>query len=172
MQQRPEGNSSFFSRTWNEYKAGFGDPSGNYWIGLERLHQLTSSGLYKLRVDVQAQQDGQCYWEEISEFIVGSETSGYLLTSNGNYTGTAGEGWVYRSNGMKFSTKDVDNDIWSGNCAADSQRGNGGGGWFSVCSGLYINAITAPNSFSFRGFSWYTVPGYRLLQSRLILLLK
>ena len=41
---------SMFDRTWSEFKAGFGvddDCSGYYWIGNERLHQLTKDGNYR-----------------------------------------------------------------------------------------------------------------------------
>ena len=105
MQQRFNGTSDFFNRTWAEYKAGFGDPNGEYWIGLDSLHELTSTGLYKLRADLQAENDSQCYWEEFDTFIVGDEASGYLLTVDttaGSYTGTAGVERLPDSNVMKF----------------------------------------------------------------------
>jgi len=37
-------NSVNFSRPWAEYKAGFGDKSGNFWLGLEDLHNITNNG--------------------------------------------------------------------------------------------------------------------------------
>jgi hypothetical protein len=170
MQQRVEHTSSFFSRTWAEYVAGFGDETGNYWIGLERLHELTSTGLYKLRVDVQAQSNGEWYWEEFPGFKVGDETTGFELSIDAvNCNGTAGKSYIGSANGMKFSTIDVDNDVDSNrHCAADSDIANGGGGWYKDCGGFYLNALTGPDS-GWYGFTWHTVPGYRLLQSRLTL---
>ena len=122
----------------------------------------------------QAQSNGEWYWEEFPVFKVGDETTGYLLTVDAvNCIGTAGMGWMDAANGQKFSTKDVDNDLLSSKrCAADSDYGNGGGGWYSHCAGPFINAITSPDSLNYTGFSWFTAPGYRLLQSRLTLVLK
>ena len=39
----------FFYRNWRVYSQGFGDASGNFWIGNEQLHQMTqllNNGLY------------------------------------------------------------------------------------------------------------------------------
>jgi len=41
-----------FNRTWADFRVGFQDQSGNYWIGNERLHNLTARGGYKIRYDV------------------------------------------------------------------------------------------------------------------------
>jgi len=53
VQQNVNG-SDFFNRSWVEYKVGFNDTRGNYWLGNELLHQLTTSGRYKLRFDLQS----------------------------------------------------------------------------------------------------------------------
>ncbi|KAI0243155.1 hypothetical protein LSAT2_002961 [Lamellibrachia satsuma] len=31
-----------FNRTWNDYKNGFGDVSGEFWLGLEKLYRITN----------------------------------------------------------------------------------------------------------------------------------
>ena len=33
------------------YKSGFGDPEGEFWIGLDKLHQITKLNKYRLKVD-------------------------------------------------------------------------------------------------------------------------
>ena len=41
VQQNLGNDDEFFNRDWNEYSQGFGDASGNFWIGNEHLHQWT-----------------------------------------------------------------------------------------------------------------------------------
>ena len=76
--------------------------------------------------------------------------SDYLFDTFSGYTGTAGDP-LAGSNGMKFRTKDRDNDNWSGGqCAA-------GGWWYSsncVYSGL--NGIYLGSSYRDRKrVVWY-----------------
>ena len=60
---------------------------------------------------------------------VEGEDQGYKLHIGG-YTGTAGDSMtvVGGNNGMKFSTRDRDNDKWDANCA---QLYTAGGWWFN-----------------------------------------
>lgn len=41
-----------FLRSWKEYKDGFGDMESNFWWGNEKVHQLSWSSGYDLRVDL------------------------------------------------------------------------------------------------------------------------
>ncbi len=53
------------------------------------------------------------------------------------FTGTAGDSLGY-NNGMKFTTQDVDNDLWYRNCAQDVD----GAWWFNGagwCSNAHLN---------------------------------
>ena len=36
-------NDENFERGWTDYVNGFGDPNENYWIGLKKMHELTTS---------------------------------------------------------------------------------------------------------------------------------
>jgi len=40
MMQKTD-NSPSFSRNWNDFKAGFGVVTGNFWLGNDQIHQLT-----------------------------------------------------------------------------------------------------------------------------------
>ena len=40
-------NFSNFFRGWDDYKYGFGNLTGEYWIGNENLHFLTNQGNYR-----------------------------------------------------------------------------------------------------------------------------
>ena len=41
IQQNDCNKRKFFKRDWNSYSRGFGDASGNFWIGNKHLHQMT-----------------------------------------------------------------------------------------------------------------------------------
>ena len=89
-------------------KVGFND-SRNYWIGNDRLNNLTSTGYLKLRINMW--QNWTYYTAEYSTVSVGNESTGYVL-HQGGYSGTAGNS-LYYNEGWKFSTYDQDS---SGNC--------------------------------------------------------
>ena len=149
------------------FKHGFSGPEGDYWIGNDRLSQLTAGGLYKVRFDLQAKSTGLWSWIEFGTFIVGDEASGYLLSVgdvNADSTATDDKysGLVARSNGTKFTTRDQDNDDYSfGNCASTN-----GAWWHSSC-GQPVNG-KAPF------FRWWYLPGYEynLLKTKITILLK
>lgn len=62
------------------------------------------------------------------QFAIGNERDSYELHTLGRSEGTAGD--MLRPHvGMKFSTKDVDNDSSSINCA----RRHKGGWWYRSC---------------------------------------
>jgi len=145
--------SSVFNGSWAEYKVGFNDMRGNFWLGNDLLHQLTASGRYKLRFDLQA-TNGSWYYAEYSSFVVSSEASNYRMQVTG-YSGNAGDtggdgGFLYHD-GMMFSTYDRDNDQWSSNCAADI----GGGFWYKSCSRARVNYGRGRGRY----FYWYYANG-------------
>lgn len=159
-------------RSWSEFTNGFGEVTGNYWIGNRLLHELTGGDHvtgYRLRVDLLAAYDRRWYWAEYDTFRVGDEASGFRLTIDG-YKGTAGDS-LKSSNGMRFSTHDRDNDVWPETHCAQS---HGGGFWYSRCGAAQLNAQPYDNDGW--GFVWNDLPfetlGRRkLLVSRLTLIL-
>ena len=121
--QRRKDGSVDFNRGWNEYERGFGDVEGDYWLGLTSLHQLLQlNGANELRIDLK-DYSGNSAYAKYSSFNVGDSNSKYTLNVSW-YSGTAGdaiaasESTSYNVNGMKFSTKDQDNDKWGGHCGA------------------------------------------------------
>ena len=115
-----------FNRGWNDYKTGFGDPNGNFWLGLERIHRLASPGKgAKLRIDLKHQTYQGNYYAVYTTFEISNEADGYRLKIGG-FSGNAGDSMLYH-NGMKFSTKDQDNDLSSRNSAEYFQ----GAWWFN-----------------------------------------
>jgi len=147
----------FFNRSWAVFKVGFNDTRGNYWLGNERLHQLTYNGRsYKVRFDLQA-RNGSWYYAEYSTFAVFSEANNYKMTVSGYYSSNAGDAFS-RHDGMMFTTFDRDNDLWGGNCAVWS----GGGFWHNRCTRASVNTVRGRGE----NFRWYAPGiGNTLLQS-------
>ncbi|XP_062605661.1 ficolin-1-like [Saccostrea cucullata] len=151
IQKRLDGSTNFY-RTWNEYKAGFGDPSKNYWIGNDNMHLLTKEGDQELRADFE-KFNGQKFYSNYSTFAVGDEQNKYELRVSG-YSGTAGDSLSYH-NKMKFTTKDQDNDIRRrSNCAIDYK-----GAWwyrdgyYSNLNGMYASSAVKDVKYT----NWFTL---------------
>lgn len=145
IQQREDGSVNF-NRTWDEYRAGFGNIDkqgrGEVWIGNKILHLLTQNESV-LRVELLDWAEKEAYAEY--NIHVGSETEGFELSVS-SYTGDAGDALAqgpadmgsYLSHaGMKFSTFDRDNDKWEENCA----ELYGGGWWYNNCQSANLNGI-------------------------------
>ncbi|XP_065886147.1 fibrinogen-like protein A [Dysidea avara] len=136
--QRRQDGSVDFNRNWKDYEDGFGSLSDEFWYGLTAIHCLTSQGQWELRIDYK-QTDGIEGYMSYSSFRVGPATTQYILTISG-YSGTTNDPFSsYPLNGMKFSTKDRDNDKWGSNCAVNDAGGNGGGWWYNACSNIRLN---------------------------------
>ena len=159
--QRRKDGSVDFNREWIDYERGFGNLSGDYWLGLAPLHHLLQlSGANDLRIDLK-DYSGNSAYAKYSSFNVGDSNSKYTL-SVGGYSGTAGDAIVASGNsdgnvnGMKFSTKDQDNDKNGRNCAAN--YGGGGGWWFNSCHRTFLNGLYLSGSGSSH-IHWYTWKG-------------
>ena len=121
IQQNVDG-SDFFNRSWAEFEVGFNDSRGKYWIRNDLLSQLTLSGPYKLRFDLQL-RNSSWYWAEYSRFTVLGESRNYELHVSG-YSGNVGGEALGYHNGMMLCTYDRDTDsTYKDNCAVL----NGGG---------------------------------------------
>ena len=158
------------NRSWSFYRNGFGTSTGNYWAGLETMHQLTSNAAYRLRIEMQARANNLWYSAEYDSFTIASEAASYSIHASG-YTGDAGDSIEFTDsspahvmNGMKFSTLDVDNDLWPRNCASVF----GAGWWYNGC---YYFLLTGNASTS----EWDSLVDkvglstYKLLASRMLI---
>ena len=148
FQTRFNGGVQFY-RNWNSYVNGFGNPRGEYWIGLKQLHCMTNvhPGT-KLRVDL-GDWDNIFYYAEYSQFIVGDSSTNYKLTVSG-YSGNARDQLSYH-NGQMFSTYDQDHDTYDGNCAVNHK----GGWWYNRCHGVNLNGLYLTGGVSdTKGIAW------------------
>uniref|UniRef100_A0A8C1CBR9 Fibrinogen C-terminal domain-containing protein n=1 Tax=Cyprinus carpio carpio TaxID=630221 RepID=A0A8C1CBR9_CYPCA len=161
--RRMDGEENFF-RPWEKYKWGFGNNTGEYWLGLEILYQLTRKYRYKLRVDME-DFEGKKAYALYNSFSVGSEADGYKLQVSGFVDEGAGDSLSYH-NAMKFSTVDKDQDALSGNCAMTNSQG---GFWYNGCAyanptGLYLWG--KDDGSIYIGVYWYHWKGsYKSLKS-------
>ncbi|XP_025089860.1 microfibril-associated glycoprotein 4-like [Pomacea canaliculata] len=115
-----------FNLTWAAYRDGFGSLAGDYWLGLQKIHLLTTSKAYSLRVGVKLKNSTTLY-QTYNNFAVADE-SNYFRLSVGPFSSTDDLGNCLQPlNGSSFSTHDSDHDGEDAiNCAA--QRS--GGWWF------------------------------------------
>ncbi|XP_052894418.1 ficolin-1-like [Anopheles moucheti] len=114
IQHRFDGSTNFY-RSWQEYKNGFGNLEGEFWLGLDRIYHLTVSGPHELVVLLE-DFDGNKTYAKYDQFEIGNENQKYAITKLGEYSGTAGD-CMTNSKGLQFSTFDNDNDIAMGNYA-------------------------------------------------------
>ena len=132
FQRRFNGGVGFY-RNWTEYVNGFGNPRGEYWMGLDNIHFITN--IYpgtKLRVEL-GDWEGNSYYAEYSQFVVGDSSTNYKLTVSG-YSGNAGDQLTHHS-GQMFTTYDQDHESWNGNCASSYR----GGWWYRDCHRVNLN---------------------------------
>ena len=84
FQKRLDGSVDFY-RGWNDYKLGFGNLNGEFWLGLDKIYRLTKSERCKLRVDLE-DTAGKTAYAEYDMFAVTSERTKYQL-GIGTYSG-------------------------------------------------------------------------------------
>lgn len=101
IQNRFDGTTDFF-RQWHEYKEGFGNIAGEFWLGLEKIHELTSSRVHELTI-VMEDFNGVQKTAKYSSFGISGESSGYALNLLGKYSGDAEDSLKYHA-GHRFST--------------------------------------------------------------------
>ncbi|KAM3857482.1 fibrinogen beta chain-like [Diretmus argenteus] len=155
IQNRMDGSVDF-GRRWDEYRLGFGNVAfdvgkghcetpGEYWLGNNRISQLTKMGPTEVLIEMEDWAGSKVY-AQYRQFTIQSETSNYILAIN-DYSGTAGNTFLEGStqlygenrtmtihNGMMFSTYDRDNDNWTpGDPSKQCAKEDGGGWWYNRC---------------------------------------
>ncbi|XP_034666298.1 ficolin-2-like [Drosophila subobscura] len=105
IQRRFDGSVEF-NRNWRDYRDGFGDPRGEFFIGLKKLHMMTAADPQELYIDL-GDVDGTYRHAKYDNFIVGSEEESFVLKSLGNYSGNAGDS-LREHEKEKFATDDRD----------------------------------------------------------------
>ncbi|XP_033756205.1 microfibril-associated glycoprotein 4-like [Pecten maximus] len=127
FQNRQDGEVDFY-RNWADYQKGFGDLNGNFWAGLDIIHQLTLKDSVLLIELVS--WSGVVAYARYSEFSIASESSGYQLSVAG-FSGNVTFDAMSYHNDRGFSTYDK-NDRF---CASRAF----GGWWYRNCYDCNLN---------------------------------
>ena len=161
FQRRMDGSVDFY-RDWTAYEQGFGNLNFEFWLGLGKIHRLTKARVAtQLYITVSDFEDYTAY-ARYSFFSVGDGSSQYRLAIGG-WSGTANDSMA-DCNGTGFTTRDRDNDRWSGNCAT----GSCGAWWYCSCrtdidanlNGQYHNSGNC-------SVSWYNFESLKSSEMRL-----
>ncbi|XP_038638470.1 fibrinogen C domain-containing protein 1 isoform X1 [Scyliorhinus canicula] len=160
FQRRKDGSVNFF-QGWDAYKNGFGKITGEHWLGLKRIHALTIQSHYELRIEMEDFENSTAYAQYetfgIGLYAVDPETDGYPLTV-AEYSGTAGDS-LLKHNGMRFTTKDRDNDRSENNCATFYR----GAWWYHNCHTSNLNGqyLKGHHSSYADGIEWSSWTGWQ-----------
>ena len=147
--QRRQNGTENFNRGWSEYREGFGDLNGEFWLGLEKIYRLTASAqdtnLYIDMTDLD-NEDSYVYY---GSFALGPVSTNYSLTLSG-YAGTTPDAYNECAN---VSFVSFDNHI-NGTGATNCTEGKTGGWWSSVmedghiCGSANLNGLYPNMTFS------------------------
>uniref|UniRef100_A0A1X7UNX5 Fibrinogen C-terminal domain-containing protein n=1 Tax=Amphimedon queenslandica TaxID=400682 RepID=A0A1X7UNX5_AMPQE len=152
LQRRMDGTVNFY-QDWANYLKGFGDLKGEFWLGLDKIHRITTSCNGSLRIDMEdfAGEKRSAFY---SQFSLKGADEKYSLKVSG-YSGNAGDS-LTQHNGRRFTTHDQDNDdSQTVNCAFASR----GAWWYSSChfsnlNGLYLAGQHPSNGNGVNWSSW------------------
>ena len=147
-----------WNKSWYQYKTGFGDLHGNFWLGLHNIRRiLLSPGIdstqstFDLYIGMVTSHPSsplhRCAYYH--DFKIGPEEEDFKLTIGsfdttlaGNFCGSANavltqDGLTSHSNDM-FSTYDHDKD---GSTSINCAESHGGGWWFKNCYESHLNGM-------------------------------
>ncbi|XP_058443921.1 microfibril-associated glycoprotein 4-like [Malaya genurostris] len=168
FQSRFNGTVNFY-RDYREYSRGFGKmDSGEFWLGLDRVHRLTYSAPHELVV-VLEDWEGVSKYARYENFEVAGEFENFKVNKIDGYTGTAGDSLDYIL-GAYFSSFDQDHDTNErDNCAIKYH----GAWWYKSCHSSNLNGkYFRGNTTEFgAGMNWNTFHGmnYALKSSMLMI---
>lgn len=100
---------TMFNQDWESYRKGFGNIDADFWLGLDKIHQLTRSKNQMLEIDLES-FSGEQLTLKFDQFYVDDESNNYKLTigkpakENSNYASL-----FLQHNGASFATHDRNN---------------------------------------------------------------
>ncbi|KAJ8034029.1 Tenascin-R [Holothuria leucospilota] len=76
------------TRTWEDYRKGFGFLSSEFYIGNEKLSYLTNQGVYELQIDMML-SNGSNFYIRYNKFRISDEFSQYELVNAEGFSGNS-----------------------------------------------------------------------------------
>uniref|UniRef100_A0A1A9UJI1 Fibrinogen C-terminal domain-containing protein n=1 Tax=Glossina austeni TaxID=7395 RepID=A0A1A9UJI1_GLOAU len=159
-----------FERGWLDYKYGFGNLAGEFFIGLDKLYALTAVEINELVILLEDFQGNRKY-ARYNLFAIGNEQEMYELKLLGKYEGDAGDSFSYHA-GSKFSTYDNDNDgCVDCNCAQSHK----GAWWYNWCDQSNLMGPYHATDYNkieqYRGIYWqdWLGPTYSLKAAKMMI---
>ncbi|EDW05207.1 GH13921 [Drosophila grimshawi] len=130
VMRRKDGSVDFY-RFWDDYKNGFGNLNGEFFIGLDKLHFITKAVDQELLITME-DLNGRHRFAKYDRFAIDGEMQSYKQITLGTYSGGAGESMRIHA-GKKFTTRDRDYDTHDDNCAEMFT----GAWWYDACHDRY-----------------------------------
>ncbi|XP_074657961.1 fibrinogen gamma chain-like [Tubulanus polymorphus] len=147
-----------FNKTWADYKYGFRTNSMVFWLGNDKIYHIAhpESRFHSLCFYF-VLNNGSRFCTFYSGFTLSPEEHGYAMTTDHVVKDVVTASCIVnkvdvlnpdkkpglRSQGMKFSTYDRDQDQSDRNCA----REFGGGWWYRNCTDLGLTVASMSNMF-------------------------
>jgi len=159
VRKQCENPTDYFYKTFAEYQEGF-SANGEVWIGLDKLHQLTSEHSYSLKITM-TDYDGKKYRAVYEQFEVGPGNNYFLTVGKFNAArSTLGDSLVasYNLNGQKFSAKDRDQD---GNSRHHCAKRWTGGWWYKYCTHAHPTGLSSATKKNGDKYVYYYRGGER-----------
>ncbi|XP_073347326.1 tenascin-N [Pagrus major] len=151
LQRRTIGKLDFLKR-WRQYIAGFGNMTEEFWLGLDKIYELTNTPTqYELRFDLGL--GSERVYAVYDNFKIAPVKQKFKLTI-GKYSGTAGDAMTYHQ-GRPWTTIDSDNDIALSNCALAHR----GAWWYKNCHLANLNGNWGDERHSM-GVNWKPWKGH------------
>ncbi|XP_030377812.1 fibroleukin isoform X2 [Scaptodrosophila lebanonensis] len=103
IQRRFDGSVNF-DRIWEDYRFGFGNLNGEFFFGLEKLHQITKWKPHELYIQLKDYNNRTLY-VRFEQFEIENEESDYMIKRVGNCITNATNVKILQKN-IKFNTRD------------------------------------------------------------------
>ena len=138
-----------FNRPWLDFRTGFGDSTGTYWLGNDAIHNLTTPNACQLYIRFLTLINNGVQIAIYDNFSVGDSAVNYILSATKSGGNATVDGMTELSSGS-FSTYDDDNDRDPRNNCANHFNA---GWWFGRDTepGNFVCGTTMLNG----GSSWF-----------------